>query len=55
MTLEYDKINASMALLKSMRQAYLDGHITADELTAIEVKIKADLRELFGFPPPPTP
>ncbi len=55
MALEYDKVNASMALLKSMRQAYLDGFITAAELNSIEIKIKADLRELFGFPPPPTP
>lgn len=51
MPIEYDKLNAAYAMLKTIREEFLKGTITKPELDAQEVKIKADIRVLLGFPP----
>ena len=51
MPIEYDRLNAAYAMLRTMREEFLKGNITKAELDAIEAKIKADIRELLGFPP----
>jgi len=51
MGIEYDKLNAAYAAIKSLREEFLKGTITKDELDAQEVKIRNDIREILGFTP----
>ena len=51
MTIEYDKLNAAYAAIRSLREEFLRGTITKDELDAQEAKIRGDIREILGFPP----
>ena len=53
MTIQYDKLQEAYASLRAFRQAFLDGVISAEELAAQKSKVKADIREILGFPPPP--
>lgn len=52
MAIQYDKLNEAKATLRSFREAYLDGEITLEELQAVEVKIKQDIRVILGYEPP---
>lgn len=53
MAIEYDELNAALAALRTLRGQFLDGIITKDELDAAETKIRADIREILGYPPAP--
>lgn len=52
MAIDYDKLNAAYAMLRTLRQEFLDGRITALELKAQEDKIKLDIRAILGMPLP---
>jgi len=52
MVIEYDRLNAAYTAIRSLREEFLKGTITKDELDAQEVKIRADIREILGFTPP---
>lgn len=51
MAIDYDKLNAAYAMLRSLKQACVDGYITQAELEAQRTVIKNDIREILGFPP----
>lgn len=51
MAIDYDKLNAAYGMLRTLREEFLKGNITKDELDAQEVVIKNDIREILGFPP----
>ncbi len=51
MGIQYDKLNAAYAMLRTLKEEFLKGTITKEELDAQEVVIKNDIREILGFPP----
>ena len=55
MSIEYDKLNAAYAMLRTLREEFLRDTITKEELDAQEAKVKNDIRELLGFLPLPPP
>lgn len=51
MGIQYDKLNEAKAALRTMRQEFLDGGLTVEELAEQEAKVKAEIRELLDLPP----
>ena len=51
MAIQYDKLNAAYAMLRTIREEFLKGNLTPQELAAQELVIKNDIREILGFPP----
>ena len=51
MAIQYDKLNSAKAMLRTLRQEFLEGGLTVEELREQEAKIKADIRELLSLPP----
>ena len=51
MPIQYDRLNSAYAALRTLREEFLKGTITKEELDAQEVVIKKDIREILGFPP----
>ena len=51
MGIEYDKLNAAYAMLRTLKEEFLKGVITKEELDAQEKVIKNDIREILGFEP----
>lgn len=49
MTIQYDKLNQAKQLLRTLRQEFIDGIITKDELDAQELKVRADIRAILGL------
>ncbi len=52
MPINYDKLAEAYSAWRTLRQAYLDGLITGDELAVQVAKVKADIREIIGIPAP---
>ena len=53
MAIQYDKLQQAYQALRTMRQGYLDGVITAEEMATQEVVIRNDIREILGLEPLP--
>lgn len=51
MAIQYDKLNAAYAMMRTLKEEFLKDTITKAELDAQLAKIKSDIRELLGFPP----
>jgi len=51
MAIQYDKLNEAYAMLRTLREEFLRGTITKEELDAQEVIIRNDIRQILGFPP----
>jgi len=51
MAIQYDKLNDAYAMLRTIREEFLNGTITNAELKEQEKKIQADIREILGLPP----
>ena len=51
MPIQYDKLNSAYAALRTLREEFLQGTITKEELDAQEKVIRNDIREILGFPP----
>lgn len=51
MPIQYDKLNEVFAMLRTLRQACIDGYITKEELDAALAVVLSDIRELLGFSP----
>ena len=51
MAIDYDKLNQAYGMLRTLKEEFLKGTITKDELDAQEVVIKNNIREILGFPP----
>ncbi|MCK4721771.1 MAG: hypothetical protein KAT75_00635 [Dehalococcoidia bacterium] len=51
MAIEYDRLNQAYAAIRTIREEFLRGTITKEELDAMETKIRADIRGILGFEP----
>jgi len=51
MAIQYDKLNAAYAALRAIRQAFLDGVLSAAALEDQEAVIRADLLAILELPP----
>ncbi len=51
MPIQYDKLNSAYAALRTLRQEFLDGTITTEELAEQTAIIKAEIRAIIGLPP----
>lgn len=51
MAIQYDKLNEAYAMLRTLREEFLKGTLTKQELDAQEVVIKNDIRQILGFSP----
>lgn len=51
MVIEYDRLNQAYAMTRTLREEFLKGNITREELDAQLVEIKADIRQILDFPP----
>jgi hypothetical protein len=51
MAIAYDNLNAAKAVLRTLREEFLDGVITNAERLEQEAKIKNDIRVILGFAP----
>ena len=53
MAIDFDKVNQAYNTIKALRQSFVEGVITKEELEAQLAKIRAEIKLLLGFPPPP--
>lgn len=51
MAIAYDTLNQAYAMLRTLKEEFLKGTITKEELDAQEFVIKNDIRQILGFPP----
>ncbi len=51
MAIQYDRLNEAYSTLKTLRQEFLDGTITTEELAEQTAEIKANIREILSLPP----
>ena len=49
MAIQYDNLNAAYSMLRTLREEFLKGTITKDELDAQEFIIKNDIRKILGL------
>jgi len=52
MALQFDQINATEDQIIRIKRLWQEGHITQEERDGALNKLNAELRELYGFPPP---
>lgn len=53
MAIAYDNLNAAYAMMRTLREEFLNGTITKEELDAQIAKVKNDIRVIMGFAPIP--
>jgi len=51
MAIQYDKLNEAYSALRTLREEFIKGTITSEELSYQEAVIRNDIREILGFPP----
>lgn len=51
MAIDYEKLNAAYAMMRTLKEEFLKDTITREELDAQLAKIKDDIREILGFLP----
>lgn len=49
MAIDYDELNSAYGTMRTLREEFLKGNITKEELDAALTKIKADIRQILGF------
>lgn len=53
MAIDYDRLNSAYAMTRTLREEFLKGNITREELDAQLVKIRADIRQILDLPTEP--